>query len=73
METCIKRKMTFVLLMVATDKSEKIFIKKNIKTKQKKNREIENTDLFFSQKVGSLYVVFCWNFIEKRFSLLNWS
>ena len=44
--------MTFVLLMVATDKSEKIFIKKNIKTKQNKNREIENTDLFFSQKVG---------------------
>lgn len=64
METCIKRKMTFVLLMVATDKSEKIFTKKKHKNK---------TDLFFSQKVGSLYVVFCWNFIEKRFSLLNWS
>ena len=50
--------MTSVLLMVATDKSEKICIKKTLK-KKKKNREIENTDLFFSQKVGSLYVVFC--------------
>ena len=39
--------MTSVLLMVATDKSEKLAFKKH---KNKNNREIENTDLCFSAK-----------------------
>ena len=66
-ETYIKRKMTFVLLMVATDKSEKIFIKKTEKQNKKKTGKLKTRICFSAKKSGHCTSCFVGILLKRAF------